>query len=314
MVRARDEAWAHVMHEHPVVAHYQRVRRSPVLRISDFLSARQLRDMALYCEHYGPLGGVLDCLPVLWTAGDAINAIGVHRQKQFTEREQAMMNFVGPHLVQAHSNALTVSRLTRESAHLERALEASLLAVVFLRNDRTVEFATELGRKWMIDYFDQPIMSERLPEVLDLWVRQHAPTVRQALELPPPRDPLTVVRNQRRLVVKLLPAEDESVLVMEDQSLTIEAASLTSLELTAREREVLAWIANGRSKAEISSSLGINPRTVETHLRNINEQLGVTSATAAAAKAFQASRVGESSPKRMEASEIRRRVNRRRPI
>jgi len=157
-------------------------------------------------------------------------------------------------------------------------------------------------------------MSERLPEVLELWVRQHAPTVRQALELPPLRDPLTVVRNQRRLVVKLLPAEDESILVMEEQSLTIEAASLTSLELTAREREVLAWIANGRSKAEISTSLGINPRTVETHLRNINEQLGVTSATAAAAKAFQASRVGESSPERRGASEIRRRVDRRRSI
>jgi uncharacterized protein YbjT (DUF2867 family) len=50
------------------------------------------------------------------------------------------MNFVRTHLVQEHSNALTVSRLTRDSAHLERALEASLIAVVFLRNDRTVEF------------------------------------------------------------------------------------------------------------------------------------------------------------------------------
>ena len=312
MVPERHAAWLRVMHEHPVVEHYQRARRSPVLRISDFLSARQLRDMALYCEHYGPLGGMLDCIPVLWTSGDAINAIGVHRQRQFTEREQVIMNFVGPHLVQAHANALTVTRLTRDSIHLERALEASLLGVIFLRNDRTIDFATDLARQWIRDYFGEPSACERLPEVLDPWVRQHEPAVRRALELPLPRDPLVVMHKQRRLIVKLLPAEDETILVLEERSLTIEPASLTSLGLTAREREVLSWIANGRSKAEISSSLSISARTVETHLRNINEQLGVTSTTAAAAKAFQASRIGDASSKGGEAKEIRRRVQQKR--
>jgi len=66
MVPERHEAWARVMHEHPVVAHYQRVGRSSVLRISDFLSARQLRDMALYCEHYARLA---ECSTVCRSCG-----------------------------------------------------------------------------------------------------------------------------------------------------------------------------------------------------------------------------------------------------
>src|ERR1700688_3396020 len=40
----REEAWEHVMHEHPVLAHYLRAGDTHALRLSDFLSARQFHD------------------------------------------------------------------------------------------------------------------------------------------------------------------------------------------------------------------------------------------------------------------------------
>lgn len=46
-------------------------------------------------------------------------------------------------------------------------------------------------------------------------------------------------------------------------------------ELSAREREVLTWIASGRQQAEIAAILGISERTVENHLRRIRKRLGV---------------------------------------
>ncbi len=55
-----------------------------------------------------------------------------------------------------------------------------------------------------------------------------------------------------------------------------------SLGLTARESEVLGWVARGAANAEIAAALFISPLTVRTHLERIFEKLGVRTRTAAA--------------------------------
>jgi DNA-binding CsgD family transcriptional regulator len=51
--------------------------------------------------------------------------------------------------------------------------------------------------------------------------------------------------------------------------------------LTAREREVLHWLAGGKTDRDIGEILGISPRTVHKHLQRIYEKLGVETRTAA---------------------------------
>jgi DNA-binding NarL/FixJ family response regulator len=53
--------------------------------------------------------------------------------------------------------------------------------------------------------------------------------------------------------------------------------------LTSREAEVLLWIARGKSNKDISTVLGISPRTVNKHLEQIFEKLGVENRASAAA-------------------------------
>jgi DNA-binding CsgD family transcriptional regulator len=53
-------------------------------------------------------------------------------------------------------------------------------------------------------------------------------------------------------------------------------------QLTAREAEVLRWVAAGKSDAQIGAILRISARTVQKHLQNIYDKLGVESRTAAA--------------------------------
>jgi DNA-binding CsgD family transcriptional regulator len=55
--------------------------------------------------------------------------------------------------------------------------------------------------------------------------------------------------------------------------------------LTAREREVLEWVAAGKTNRDIAAILGAKPRTIEKHLERIYEKLGVETRTAAAARA-----------------------------
>lgn len=44
-------------------------------------------------------------------------------------------------------------------------------------------------------------------------------------------------------------------------------------ELTARELEVLRWIAKGLTNAQIAQELSISEYTVETHRKNLNHKL-----------------------------------------
>ena len=54
---------------------------------------------------------------------------------------------------------------------------------------------------------------------------------------------------------------------------------------TAREAEVLSWIAKGKTNRDIGDILGMSPRTVNKHLEHVFEKLGVETRTAAAALA-----------------------------
>lgn len=55
--------------------------------------------------------------------------------------------------------------------------------------------------------------------------------------------------------------------------------------LTTREAEVLLWLSGGKANREISEILGISPRTVNKHLEQVFEKLGVENRASAAALA-----------------------------
>ena len=55
---------------------------------------------------------------------------------------------------------------------------------------------------------------------------------------------------------------------------------------TAREREVVALVVEGRSNHEIGAALGITSKTVEAHLRRLFDRLGLQSRTELATRAL----------------------------
>ena len=56
--------------------------------------------------------------------------------------------------------------------------------------------------------------------------------------------------------------------------------------LTKREREILSWIARGKTSREIAQALVVSPYTVRKHTEHILEKLDVRTRSAAVARAF----------------------------
>lgn len=63
------------------------------------------------------------------------------------------------------------------------------------------------------------------------------------------------------------------------------APSPWAAELTARERQVMDWVAAGKRDTDIAALLGISPRTVQKHLEHVYVKLGVETRTAAVMRA-----------------------------
>ncbi len=60
-----------------------------------------------------------------------------------------------------------------------------------------------------------------------------------------------------------------------------------ALALTAREAEVLLWVAQGKSNGDIATILGMSEKTVKQHLGSVFQKLGVENRNAASFRAME---------------------------
>ncbi len=220
--------------------------------------------------------------------------LALHRgRRNFSERDRALLNVAWPHLFQAYQNANAVTRMRQELAAIENTLERLKQGVVRLAADGRVRFATARARRWLAEYScSRP--ADRLPEPLRRWARHQDSLLSETDDASHPRQALVLERNGKRLVVRLVPDGHQRLLLFEEQRTAPQAQALEALGLTRREAEVLGWVAQGKTNAEIGIIVSARPRTVEKHLERIFKKLGVETRTAAARVALEATEVTSS--------------------
>jgi DNA-binding NarL/FixJ family response regulator len=109
--------------------------------------------------------------------------------------------------------------------------------------------------------------------------------------LPVRRDAETLIDAFRRACAGelVLPVDELPVLVDRVRDARARRAGMASVScLTARERQVLAAVAEGATTAEIALVLGISRATVQSHVKNILGKLGVHSQVEAVGAAWRA--------------------------
>jgi DNA-binding CsgD family transcriptional regulator len=72
---------------------------------------------------------------------------------------------------------------------------------------------------------------------------------------------------------------------------------LQALGLTAREAEILLWVAQGKGNGDIAIITGTSEKTVKNHMTHVFEKLGVESRNAATVRALEVLSVPMPRPK-----------------
>jgi len=207
-------------------------------------------------------------------------------QRNFSERDRLCLNVLRSHLQQALHNAEAFTRVPQ-------ALHEANRGLIALTVSGHIQDMTDQIRQWLEEYFGElPQQTSRLPESLQRWVAEQRSSFGQD-DVPPLRTALTVERAGKRLVVRLVAEGTETpYLVLHEQRTVPSAASLQTLGLSQRQAEVLFWVAQGKTNAEVGVILDLSVGTVRKHLEHIYQKLDVDNRGAAAYCALETLGIG----------------------
>lgn len=112
----------------------------------------------------------------------------------------------------------------------------------------------------------------KLPSRLAQWAAQQDSTA----------DSITLHHESTRLTIRRVQHGDRLLLLLSESTDTLDSKVLARFKLTPRETEVLYWLTEGKSNAEIVSVLGLMPSTIKLHIEHILAKLRVPNRMAAA--------------------------------
>ena len=204
-------------------------------------------------------------------------------------KPKEVMARMGVHL----QGARRARQEARQAGQARNALDAFGYASMTVRihaggkEDGRLVWQTPLARELMLRYYGTTAPHTPAP-VLD-WLRRHLLDAERQIE--PPR--LVIEQGPRRLTLRLHQQTEGSdsgndwlIVMREISDDAVVVAIALSFKLTAREAEVLYWVAKGKVNRDIGDILGASPATVKKHLERVYAKLGVETRTAAAGRAM----------------------------
>jgi len=184
--------------------------------------------------------------------------------------------------------------LARIATHIERSrslqnaqcsFDACGKAGMTIDNQGTITWQTQRAQQWLEQYCGKQLSPNH-------WARLHAwldtLVAKQNVTL---GAQLSFTMNANRLSIHYAGriGDGDHLLLLEEQRTDFAAHYMGEVwGLTAREAEVVGWLAGGKTNRDIAAILGMSPRTVNKHLEHIYVKLGVETRAAAVAAAFKA--------------------------
>lgn len=272
-----NEILADHIGEHPLFGRIVIERKTKPLSIGESQSARNYYKTTLFNEVYRPLG-IRDQLVFGSNAEkDFYFTCCVSRaRRDFSSAELQIAFLFQSHLVQAAKNYLLLQKnLCVETFFFRESAKAKIL----LDEDGKIRRHDENAFEILSKYFPAKADSRRvLPEEVERWRRYFA-DLRKSENFDFPPQTMTIENICGKLEISLMFDDfaDHQIIMLKEKPNPEKKSQL----LTKRETEILTYISAGKTDREIAYLCLISPRTVQNHLRNIYEKLGVENRTAA---------------------------------
>lgn len=157
---------------------------------------------------------------------------------------------------------------------IERSAQrmSSQQALLVVSPDGRIQFATARAVQWLKNFSFSP--SDRLPQALAGWLEEVISSSRPSRFI--------LDRSGTQLCFQIIYREPKSICLLLEQGAKPDALRNSRGLLTQRQIEVLAWVARGKTNAEIAKILSLKTGTIGKYLERIFPKLGVENRTAAA--------------------------------
>ncbi len=164
-------------------------------------------------------------------------------------------------------------RNARTAAHAQQAVDATGNALLYVNGDGQVQWQSPAARQWL-----KPCLGDdaRLPAPALAWLGQ------------PPgagtNEGHRLLADGVQLTLSRLASDPggTTLLLRRRAASPTPAALAARFALTAREADVLYWVACGKTNRDVGEILHMSPRTVDKHLQHVFSKLNVETRTAAA--------------------------------
>jgi DNA-binding CsgD family transcriptional regulator len=272
------EAFERYAHQHPVISHLDRTGDRSPLAISDFLSVEEFHALDLYQAFYREVEVEDQIAFGLPGPRELVLGVAINRpERGFSERDREFLAVVAPYAGRAYLVARARTRVRAALAEADLAPAPNSAVVVLDRAGRAQALSPRAGLL-LETYLSDGIGADgMLPAELAGHVAAVRDRTRGALTSPPASE-LVVARDGSRLracLVEGVERGEPDVLLLDTEADPLAPGRLKRLGLTAREADVVGLVAAGRTNGEIAADLGISARTVQRHLENVFEKLGV---------------------------------------
>lgn len=259
-----------LMHQHPILRRTQVRGPSPALTFGDCMPRRAAERLPLFNEYYRQVGTRDQLVMLLRPGRELMRSVSVNRSRaSFTARDRGVMDLLRPHFEQAHRRATlledVVGLLGSPDAAGGDGRGRGLMAVDAAGR---VEFASREAGLWLSAACrDRVAEGAPVPAEVRAWLRTQ--------ELGPDAgfSPLQLPVADGKVLLRIGRRADDRALVVVEKIPGPDRIGIG--RLTPREREVLAWVARGKTNPEIAVILGAGQRTIEKHLENILAKLAV---------------------------------------
>jgi DNA-binding CsgD family transcriptional regulator len=271
--------------QHPLVRFHSSHPGGPTQRISDCMSVAVFRNSALHADYYRRIGiNYVMALPLRIDDTNVISVVFNRSHRDFKGRERAVVDAIRQPLAAIYRNLVAcenagigltcISQLAADGGwHMMRVTLAG-----------QVLDAAPAALRLLGLFFPSHVTAHGLPAPLLAWFARSRNWGLERLAIDPGQ-PFTLSHLGMALTVHFVPDRERpssGYLLMRRHRVDIGADHLADLPVTAREREVLALVAAGKTNGEIATVLAISARTVQKHLEHVFQKLGVETRTAAA--------------------------------